>query len=102
MRRILVDHARLHRAAKRSGNLRRVDFDAGSFAVEEQAEELIALDDALDRLGAMDARHVQVVELRFFTGLSVEETAKVLDVSETTVKRDWALARAWLEEQLRP
>jgi RNA polymerase sigma factor (TIGR02999 family) len=101
MRRILIDHARSRDAAKRSGNRERIALDEGLIAVDAQAGELLALDAALDRLAALNARHAQVVELRFFGGLTVEETAKVAGISEKTVKRDWALARAWLENELR-
>lgn len=101
MRRILIDHARSHRASKRFGNLKRVDFDAQSIAVDEQAEDLLLLDKALEGLAALDARQARVVELRFFSGLSVGETGAVLGISEKTVKRDWALARVWLEKEIR-
>ena len=101
MRRILIDHARGHRAVKRSGRLERVALDEHVIAVDEQADELLELDAALDRLKLLDERQAQVVELRFFGGLTVEETAKAAGISEKTVKRDWALARAWLENELR-
>lgn len=99
MRRILVDHARRRQAVKRSP-----DQDLPPHAASEEAglriEELLALDAALDRLAALDERQVRVVELRYFAGLSVEETAQVLDVSPSSVKRDWVSARAWLHHQL--
>jgi RNA polymerase sigma factor (TIGR02999 family) len=98
MRRILVDHARRRQAVKRSP-----DQDLPPAASEEaglRIEELLALDAALDRLAALDERQVRVVELRYFAGLSVEETAQVLDVSPSSVKRDWVSARAWLHLQL--
>ena len=101
MRRILIDHARSHRAEKRSGSRERVELDEGLIAVDEQSNELLELDAALDRLALLDERQAKVVELRFFGGLTVEETAKVAGISEKTVKRDWALARAWLENELR-
>lgn len=101
MRRILIDHARSHRAVKRSGRLERVALDENVIAVDEQAGELLELDAALDRLKLLDERQAQVVELRFFGGLTVEETAKAAGISEKTVKRDWALARAWLQNELR-
>lgn len=101
MRRILIDHARSHRAVKRSGSLERVQLDDALIAVDAKANELLELDAALDRLALLDARQARVVELRFFGGLTVEETAKVAGISEKTVKRDWALARAWLENELR-
>ena len=102
MRRILIDHARSHRAVKRSGRLERVELDQGLIAVDEHSGELLELDAALDRLTLLDERQARIVELRFFAGLTVEETAKVVGISEKTVKRDWALARAWLENELRP
>lgn len=102
MRRILIDHARSHRAAKRSGNLQKVSFDDAIFAVDDQADDLIQIDEALGRLAELDPRQVKIVELRFFGGMTVEETARILDISEKTVKRDWAMARAWLETELRP
>ncbi len=101
MRRILIDHARSHGAQKRSGGLHRVELEENLIAVDEQASELLELDAALERLAALDERQARVVELRFFGGLTVEETAKVAGISEKTVKRDWALARAWLEHELR-
>jgi RNA polymerase sigma factor (TIGR02999 family) len=101
MRRILIDHARKHRASKRAGDRRRVDLDGVAIAIEEQADDLVALDTALEKLAELDPRLVRVVELRFFTGMNVEETAKTLGMSDTTVKRDWALARAFLEKEIR-
>jgi RNA polymerase sigma-70 factor (ECF subfamily) len=101
MRRILINHARSHKAAKRSGMLERVELEDGLIAVDEQAHELLELDAALDRLAMLNERQAKVVELRFFGGLTVEETAKVAGISEKTVKRDWAVARAWLENELR-
>jgi RNA polymerase sigma factor (TIGR02999 family) len=99
MRRVLVDHARRRQAVKRSP-----DQEPPPHAASEEAglriEELLALDAALDRLAALDERQVRVVELRYFAGLSVEETAQVLDVSPSSVKRDWVSARAWLHHQL--
>jgi RNA polymerase sigma factor (TIGR02999 family) len=107
MRRILVDAARTRLAAKRGGDLQRVDhssvldLDDLPAPGTDRAAELCALDDALVELGRMDPRRVQVVELRFFAGLSVEETAVALSVSPQTVMRDWKLARAWLARELR-
>lgn len=102
MRRILVDHARRKRALKRGGGSLAPGQEDGerSGLTYEQAEELIALDIALDRLDTINPRHRQVVELRHFGGLSVEETAEVLNLSPITVKRDWAAARAWLRLQI--
>jgi RNA polymerase sigma factor (TIGR02999 family) len=106
MRRILVDYARRHWAQRRGGPLRApMALDdaeqAGLLAVAERARELLALDEALERLTAMDARLGQVVECRFFGGLSEAETARALGVSERTVSRDWATARGWLHDELR-
>jgi RNA polymerase sigma factor (TIGR02999 family) len=100
MRQIIIDRARRRVAQKREGRLERVDIDDRNLAVEEQAEDLLALDAALGRLEAQDARLGQTVELRFFAGLSVEDTARALHVSERTIKRDWRLARAFLHREL--
>lgn len=100
MRRVLVDHARGHRAVKRMGNLKRVGLDRALDEAGRPPNEILAIDSALDRLALLDARQARVVELRFFAGLSVEETAKVEGISPKTVKRDWALARAWLANEL--
>ncbi|MGH8168758.1 MAG: sigma-70 family RNA polymerase sigma factor [Woeseiaceae bacterium] len=100
MRQIIVDRARRHLAQKREGRLDRVDFDEKNVAVEEQADQLFALDAALAQLESMDARLVRVIELRFFAGLSVEDTARMLEVSERTIKRDWRVARAFLHREL--
>ena len=100
MRRVLIDHARKRQSAKRTGSAERVSLDEALLLVEEDPTRFVDLDGALTRLGEMDARQARIVELRFFGGLNVEETADVLKISEKTVKRDWALARAWLEEQL--
>lgn len=96
MRRILVDHARSHRSLKRGGTLRRVPIEAIELAAEDRAELLIALDDALGRLRLLDERQAQVVECRFFGGMTEEETADALGISLRTTKRDWAKARSWL------
>lgn len=100
MRRLLVDHARSRGYAKRGGGARRISLDAVAELSAEGSQDLIDLDEALDRLAALDSRQHQVVELRFFGGLSVEETAAALGVSEMTVKRDWRTARAWLYAEL--
>ena len=100
MRRILLDRARRRVAAKRGGAAPRVNLDEVADIGSGQARELIALDDALNVLAKVDPRKAQVIELRFFAGLSVEETAEVLKVSSDTVKRDWKLARAWLLAEL--
>lgn len=105
MRRILVDAARARAANKRGGAMQRIDdttiIDRLPDTTTERAIELCALDDALLELARMDPRRAQVVELRFFGGLSVEETGEVLSVSAQTVMRDWKLARAWLGRELR-
>jgi len=97
MRQILVDYARSRHTQKRDG-LARVDLEdcRAELISTERTEDFLALDAALDRLAKMDARQAQIVELRFFAGLSVEETAENLGISEKTVKRDWSVARAWL------
>jgi RNA polymerase sigma-70 factor (ECF subfamily) len=100
MRRILVDHARKRASAKRAGDWTRVALPDDLTADGKVELNLLALDEALDRLSALDPRHGRIVELRFFGGLSVPETASVLGVSTATVKRDWSLARAWLHRQL--
>lgn len=100
MRQILVDHARARRRAKRGGAGLRVTLAEGVAAVEP-AWDILALDQALDRLAQLDAQQVKIVELRFIAGLSVEEVAEVLAVSPITVKRDSAVARAWLYRELR-
>jgi RNA polymerase sigma factor (TIGR02999 family) len=101
MRQILIDFARKHRAARRGGELHRVDLDDVQIAVADRAETLVALDEALTRLAAFSPRLAQVVELRFFGGLSEEEAAKVLGVTDRTVRRDWIKARGWLHNELR-
>ena len=100
MRRILIDFARARRAQKRGGDAVRVPFDEALDAAPQRSTDLVALDDALDVLAEVDPRKAQVVELRFFGGLSVEETARVLQVSGDTVMRDWRLAKAWLLREL--
>lgn len=102
MRQILVDHARARRRVKRQGDRTRVELNESMAAVEMDPDDLIALNDALERLRRVDERSVRVVELRFFIGMGVDEAAGVLEVSSKTVDRDWNFARAWLEKQLRP
>ena len=96
MRQIIVDHARRRGAAKRGGAMKRLELDAANLAVDEQAAEIVALNDALSRLTRLDERLGRIVELRFFGGLAVEEVAEVMEMSERTVKRDWRKARALL------
>jgi len=100
MRRILLDAARKRATAKRGGNAARVNLDEVADLGAERASQLIALDEALNRLEKVDPRKARVIELRFFGGLSVEETAAILKVSQDTVLRDWRLARAWLLAEL--
>ena len=103
MRRILIDQARRHRTAKRGGGEAPVEIDAKRDGVLfEEPEEILALNDALDRLEKFSPRQRQVVELRYFGGLTLEETAEAMNVSIVTVRRDWLAARAWLKGQIRP
>jgi RNA polymerase sigma factor (TIGR02999 family) len=101
MRRILVDHARSRNYEKRGGGAQKVAFDEGLVVSVEPGQDLVALHDALTALAKVDPRKSQVVELRFFGGLSVEETAEALHVSTDTVTRDWNLAKVWLVRELR-
>ena len=102
MRRILVDHARAHEAEKRGGEFQKLSLDENLDAAGgERDVNLVALDDALNRLAAMDPQKSKIVELRFFGGLSVEETAEVMGVSAPTVKRQWRMAKAWLYGQVK-
>ena len=100
MRRALVDHARRQGSRKRGGRAVTVSLDEVAPAAPERSADLVAIDDALTALAVFDVRKSQIVELRFFGGLSVEETAEVLNVSPRTVKREWSLARAWLYSEL--
>ncbi len=100
IRRIVVDYARRRRNAKRGGNIVRVPLDEAAMGNPSRGVELLALDDALGLLTQMDSRKGRVVELRYFGGLSVEETAEVLGISPETVNRDWKLAKAWLLREL--
>ena len=99
MRRILVDHAR-RQNLKRGAGVQHVSLDETALVGGERSADLVALDDAMNELARLDPRKVQVVEMRFFGGLSVEETAEVLGVSPITVRRDWSLAKAWLYREL--
>jgi RNA polymerase sigma-70 factor, ECF subfamily len=100
MRRILIDHARRYAYAKRGGGAQQVSLEQVAVVAREQSSEILRLDEALKTLAKMDPRRCHVVELRYFGGLSNEEIAGVLKVSENTVTRDWNLARAWLHQQL--
>jgi RNA polymerase sigma-70 factor, ECF subfamily len=99
MRRILVDHARRHNL-KRGGNVKHVSLDEAALVGGEQGVDLVALDRALDELERIDARKMRIVEMRFFGGLSVEETAEALRLSTITIKREWRSAKAWLYREL--
>ena len=100
MRRVLVDHARSRLAEKRGGSAIRLPLEEAMAVLPEQDLDFVALDEALTRLAEIDPQQSQVVELRFFSGLSVEETAQIMSVSERTVKRDWNVAKAWLRREL--
>ena len=102
MRRVLVEFARSRRAHKRGGDLRRIELDEEVIPRIGRGADLIALDDALQALAAIDPREASVVELRFFGGLTVAETAEALGVSDKTVMRDWELAKVWLLHELKP
>ena len=101
MRRILVDHARGHLRQKRGGLQRPLPMDETLVFAPEQSEELLQLDEALQRLAELDPRQGKIVELRFFGGLTVEQTADLLGISPKTVKRDWSMAKAWLHGELK-
>ena len=102
MRRILVDHARHEHRAKRGGDSPKLSLDEAMAVAEPEAEvDLLALDDALTSLSTIDPRGARIVELRFFSGLTIEETAEVLSVSSGTIKREWSTARAWLYREMR-
>lgn len=100
MRHILIDHARSHSYAKRGGGARKVPLDEAVAINDQRAEELIALDDALNALAAIDARKSRIIELRFFGGLSIEETAEAMSISPITVTREWRSAKAWLRREM--
>src|SRR5262245_49481877 len=109
MRQVLLDHAKARKRVKRGGGFARIDLDdvatVGGPVVEDHQpdrEDFVALDDAIRRLASRDPRMAEVVRLRFYAGLEISQVALVLDVSERTVKNDWAFARAWLERELRP
>jgi RNA polymerase sigma-70 factor (ECF subfamily) len=100
MRQILIEHARSHTRAKRGGGVGTISLDEAAVVSQMRAMELLALDDALERLAAIDPRKSRVVELRFFGGLSVEEAAQVLNIAPNTVLRDWRMAKAWLRREI--
>lgn len=101
MRHLLVDHARNRRAAKRGAGAPRLSLDAHMVLPQKREVDLVALDDALNRLASLDSQQSRLIELRFFGGLSIEETAVVLGISPATVKREWATARAWLQREMK-
>lgn len=100
MRRILVDHARAHRAEKRGGGVQRLTLDEAVSFFQQRDVDLVALDEALADLAQQDPRQSRVVELRFFGGLTIEETAEALGLAPTTVKREWNMAKAWLHQRI--
>ena len=103
MRRILVDHARTRHAAKRGGGMRQLtlgDADSARDLPDESGVDVLVLNEALERLAAIDPHQARIVELRYFGGMTIEDTAEALDVSPATVKREWAVARAWLRREL--
>lgn len=100
MRQVLVDYARAQQAAKRGGGHGAVPLDGLPLLSEDRTEEVLALDEALSRLAALDARQSEVVTLRYFMGFTIPETAEILDLSPATVKREWAAARAWLHREI--
>jgi RNA polymerase sigma-70 factor (ECF subfamily) len=100
MRHIMVDHARKYQSLKRGGGALKVTLDEAALVTETRSQELLDLDEALERLAAQDARKSQIVELRYFGGLTVEETAEFLKLSQRTVEREWTAAKAWLYREL--
>lgn len=101
MRSILIDHARMHSAKKRGGDQKPVEYKDQLISTEEEAQELIDLDEALTRLESFAERQSKVIELRFFCGFSIEETADIMSISPATVKRDWNMARSWLYREIK-
>jgi RNA polymerase sigma factor (TIGR02999 family) len=100
MRSILVDHARSHAYAKRGGGARKLELDEAMVVSDERAADVVALDDALKQLATFDPQQSRIVELRFFGGLTIEETAESLSLSPATIKREWVSAKAWLHQEL--
>ena len=101
MRRILVDYARAHVAAKRGGGAKRLSLDEVEIPMQERAAEVLAVDTALQELAQIDERKSRVVELRFFGGLTVEETAGAMELNPATVRREWTVAKAWLHRSIK-
>lgn len=102
MRQILIDHARTRKYQKRGGDARRISLEEAAFISDERADELVALDEALTELAKLDERQSQIVEMRYFGGLTLAETAEYLRVSPDTVTRDWNVSKAWLYRRLNP
>jgi RNA polymerase sigma factor (TIGR02999 family) len=100
MRQILIDEARKRKAAKRGGGIVKVSLDEGAILTDDTADQLVALDDAMKELATFDDQLSRIVELRFFAGLTIDETADVLSVSASTVKREWNMAKAWLYREM--
>lgn len=100
MRQILVDHARAHKQAKRGGNQHKTSLSEAIAIDNGEAAEVLALDEALNELAKLDIQQSRIVELRFFGGMTIEETAKILHISHATVERDWQMARAWLRREM--
>jgi RNA polymerase sigma-70 factor (ECF subfamily) len=100
MRHVLVDHARMHKAAMRGGEFRRVEFEEGIAVSRERSNEVLALDDALSELEKVNPRQAKVVELRYFAGMSVEEIGAIMKIAPRSIQRDWASARVWLFEKM--
>jgi RNA polymerase sigma-70 factor, ECF subfamily len=100
MRRVLVDHARSHQSLKRGGAQGKVSLESAMVCATDRSAELVAIDEALGRLVTFDPQQARIIELRFFGGLTVEETAQVLGISPATVKRDWSVAKAWLAREI--
>jgi RNA polymerase sigma factor (TIGR02999 family) len=100
MRRILVDHARTHGRAKRGGGVERLSLDSQAELTRQPDADLVALDEALQRLGDVSPSSIRIVEMRYFGGMTIDETAAALDVSTSTVEREWRYARAWLYREL--
>jgi RNA polymerase sigma factor (TIGR02999 family) len=101
MRYIIIDYARQRGAAKRGGAAQHIQLDENEIAIDEQVQQLLSLDDAMQALARLDERLVRMVECRFFTGMTEEETAEALEISLSTVQRDWKRAKAWLKEEMR-
>ena len=100
MRRVLVDHARMHKAAVRGRDFQRVEFEEGLAISKERSDEMLALDDALNELEKVNPRQAKVVKMRYFAGLSVEEIGVIMKIAPRSIQRDWAWARAWLFKRM--